>query len=281
MQLAKLKCSYCNRILYRTKRRVNESKKFGWKTYCSPECRSKAKTKLLSFTCSNPSCSRTFKRVPSVLSNSAALYCSRSCAVKVNNSKSPKRQALVRQCEFCRINFTGREKYCSVLCKNNDKTISKDAIVEFIKIFYKNNERIPLKKEFHQEKAARKRFASWNNAIKAAGFNPNPVKFAKKHFAKDGHKCDSLAEKIIDDWLYKRNLIHTRSVPYPESRGFTADFVIGSHWIEFFGLHGEHKRYDELRKTKLKIVKKHNLNLVEIFPKDLFPKNKLSQILKF
>lgn len=281
MQLTKLKCSYCKKILYRTIRRNNESKKFGWKSYCSPKCRSEAKIKLLPFICSNPSCSKSFRRIPSALSKSAFLYCSRSCAVKINNSKFPKRQALVRQCEFCQINFTGKEKYCSIECKNKNQTITKEKIIREIKKFYLKNGRIPLKREFCQEKAARNRFSSWNQAIKSAGLNPNPVKFAKKHFAKDGHKCDSLAEKIIDDWIYKRNVAHSRSVPYPEGKGFSADFVIENRWIEFFGLHGEHKRYDEIRKIKLKIVKKHNLNLVEIFPKDLFPKNKLSQILKF
>jgi len=235
----------------------------------------------LLLTCSNPSCGRTFKRTPSALLKSAASYCSRSCAVKINNSKFPKRKALIKQCGFCQIDFTGREKYCSIECKNKDQIITKEEIIREIKNFYIKNGRIPLKREFSQEKAARNRFNSWNQAIKSAGLNANPVKFSKKHFAKDGHKCDSLAEKIIDDWLYKRNIAHARSVPYPEGKGFSADFVINNQWIEFFGLHGEHKRYDELRKIKLQIVKRHNLNLVEIFPKDLFPKNKLAQILTF
>ncbi len=281
MQLTKLKCSYCGKIIYRTKRRINESEKSGWKSYCSQKCRSKAKTKLLSFTCSNPSCNKSFKRIPSALSKSAILYCSRSCAVKINNSKFPKRQALIKQCAFCQIEFKSREKYCSVKCKNNDQTITKEDIIRKIKEFYIENGRIPLKREFNQEKAARNRFASWNQAIKSAGLDTNPVKFAKKYFAKDGHKCDSLAEKIIDDWLYKRNAPHSRRIPYPENKRFTVDFVIEDCWIEFFGLHEEHKRYDEIRKEKLRIVRKHNLKLIEIFPGDLFPKNKLAQILKF
>jgi hypothetical protein len=46
------------------------------------------------------------------------------------------------------------------------------------------------------------RFGSWNNAIRLAGFEPNSVIFSKKFLAKDGHVCDSYAEKIIDDWLF-------------------------------------------------------------------------------
>jgi hypothetical protein len=39
----------------------------------------------------------------------------------------------------------------------------------------------------------------------------------KKYIAKDGHKCDSFAEKIIDDWLYSNNVEHQRNIPYPNS----------------------------------------------------------------
>jgi hypothetical protein len=38
--------------------------------------------------------------------------------------------------------------------------------------------------------------------------------FAKKYLAKDEHRYDSLAEKIIDDWLFKRNIEHTRAIHY-------------------------------------------------------------------
>lgn len=105
--------------------------------------------------------------------------------------------------------------------------------------------------------------------------------FAKKWIANDGHKCDSLAEKIIDDWLFARKIVHKRTVPYPENQSFTADFVVGNIWIEFFGLFGEHKRYDELRRMKLDLTKKHNLKLIEIYPNQLFPVNKLDEAFSF
>ncbi|MDP3994218.1 MAG: hypothetical protein Q8P91_00090, partial [bacterium] len=107
------------------------------------------------------------------------------------------------------------------------------------------------------------------------------VMFANRHIAKDGHECDSLTEKIIDDWLFKREIEHKRSVPYPGNDRFTCDFVVEDRWIEFFGLRGEHKRYDELRKRKLKLVKKLNIKLVEIFPRDVFLKGSLEKKLEF
>lgn len=272
-------CYCCQKILYRSKSRINEAKKFNWKIYCSSKCESKTKNKQQIFTCSNPQCKTQFKRRLSEIQKSKKLYCSQSCAATVNNVKFPKRKAIIKNCNYCNKEFTGREKYCSIICKNKSQTINEEKILEQIKDFYFQNGRIPLKREFLHTKAARKRFGSWNKTIKAAGFKPNPVMFARKHTANDGHICDSLAEKIIDDWLYSRQINHERSLPYPGNLNFHSDFVIKDYWIEFFGLHGQHKRYDELRKEKLKLVKVYNLKLIEIYPKDLFPKNRLDEIL--
>lgn len=136
-----------------------------------------------------------------------------------------------------------------------------------------------MKREFSSQKAARRFFGSWNNAVLEAGFTPQPVMFANKWLAIDGHKCDSLSEKIIDDWLFRRKVEHLRSVPYPENHSLTVDFVINNYWVEFFGLAGEHKRYDELRQQKLKLSKKYKLNLIEIFPEDIY-KDRLGILLK-
>lgn len=124
---------------------------------------------------------------------------------------------------------------------------------------------------------AREFFGSWNNAIKIAGFIPNPVLFAKKQRAYDGHQCDSLAEKIIDDWLNEKNIKHERNIKYPGNLKLTVDFVTRHYWIEFFGLTGIIKKYDALVKEKQKIAKKYKLPLMELYPKDLFPVNRLSE----
>jgi len=138
--------------------------------------------------------------------------------------------------------------------------------------FFDKHGRIPVKREMYGcYKVSRKYFGTWNKAIKVAGFDPNPVMFAKKYIAKDGDRCDSLAEKIIDDWLYARKIKHMRNFPYPGKERFTVDFKVGDNWIEFFGLSGELKRYDELKERKLKLAKKNKLNLIEIYPKDIFP----------
>jgi len=88
-------------------------------------------------------------------------------------------------------------------------------------------------------------------------------------------------EKVIDDWLYARKVGHSVNVSYPGQDRLTADFVVGDVWIEFFGLSGEHKRYDELKKEKLDLVEQWGLRLVEIYPCHLFPENRLLDLLEF
>ena len=88
------------------------------------------------------------------------------------------------------------------------------------------------------------------------------------------------AEKIIDDWLTSRKIEHKRRVPYPGDKSLTTDFVVRNNWIEFLGLNGVIGRYDELVKKKRKLSKKYNLPLIELYPKDLFPVNRLSEIIR-
>ncbi len=221
--------------------------------------------------CENPECGKEFfRRIHKI---SKYNYCSHSCAVIVNNKTHPRHPGVIKTCDYCGEKFKSREKYCSRKCKDLGGTILASDLIDEIKGFVRKNGRIPFKQEFPHSHAARLRFGSWNKAIKIAGFKTNPVMFAKKYISNDGHKCDSLSEKIIDDWLSARKIKHERNFYYPGSDGFTVDFKVGDFWIEFFGLSGELKRYDELKKRKLKLAKKYKLNLVEIYPKDIFSFN--------
>lgn len=108
--------------------------------------------------------------------------------------------------------------------KNYQSKHTKESIIQIIQEFAKRNGRLPLKREMASaDKFSRKFFGSWNKAIEVAGFKPNRVLFAKRQVAKDGHLCDSLAEKIIDDWFYERNINHEIHVRYPNTK-FTAIF---------------------------------------------------------
>lgn len=274
-----INCAECGRVFLRSEKRIKEGIKRNWQTFCSSQCLSNFRNKQKTFKCGNPKCNKTFKRQPSQIPPSGICFCSKSCAVTVNNHKSPKRQPKIRTCPVCGKKFTGNRKYCSAICRPKPRKITKKQIISDIKKFYKKNGRIPLKKEYSHYKASRLRFGTWNRAIKEAGFEPNPVMFAKKYTANDGHHCDSLAEKIIDDWLYARKIRHKINVPYPLGNLLTADFLIGNVWIEFFGLDGQLKSYDQIKKRKMEIAKKLDLRLIAIYPQDLFPRCKLNEVL--
>ena len=157
---------------------------------------------------------------------------------------------------------------------------TKEDLIGFIRKFVEQKKRIPFKKEVSSHKPYVRLFGSWNNAIKAAGFSPNPTKFAKKHRAFDGHKCDSFAEFVIDNWFSQNKILHQIHIPYPGSN-MSCDFMMDDTRIEFIGLKGEAKKYDQLLKKKRNLAKKLGLTVIEIYPEDPFPKNKLDKILHF
>lgn len=156
---------------------------------------------------------------------------------------------------------------------------SDEDLLNKIKRFYEIYERIPLKREFNAWHIYTARFGSWNKAVIAAGFDPNPVLFSKKFIAKDGHTCHSFTEKVIDDWFFAHDIKHERHVCYRGTK-FTADFLIEPNvFIEFFGLAGAQKSYDAIIEKKRYLSKKLKYQLIEIYPDDIYPKNKLSTIL--
>lgn len=270
-----VECFFCGRRYLKNIRHVNENIKLKHNFYCSPRCQYSFKNKKIKLNCENPQCKKIFKRQPSDISPHN--YCSSFCAAIINNVKFHKK-ILIHKCSYCGVRLLKYRKYCSALCISNALTISEVGVIFRIRNFYKEHGRIPVKREMWGiYKPARKYFGTWNNAIKVAGFESNPIMFAKRQVAKDGHVCDSLAEKMIDDYLYSKNIQHQRCIPYPEGE-YTADFKIGVIFIEYFGLVGEHKRYDELRVIKQKIARKYQLKLIEVYPKDLYPNNKLEVI---
>ena len=286
MSLIKQKCAFCGKEFLREIGRVNEAKKFGWRPFCSLGCQYKARITKVKAKCGNPNCEKVFFRLKNQYeqSKSGLIFCSASCAAVFNNSSRIKN----KHCEICGNKFYGGSKYCSRGCANKAISaqqrvikISKEQIIGEIQDFYKKEGRLILKREYGHYNAARDRFGNWNKAVQAAGFKPNPILYAEKQVANDGHKCDSLAEKIIDDWFTENNIEHTREVFYPNSKKFKVDFVVNGQWIEFFGLAGSNKEYDDGIKKKILIAEKFNLPFIALYPKDLFPKNKLAGILKF
>ena len=139
-------------------------------------------------------------------------------------------------------------------------------------------------------KSCIKIFGSWNNAIQAAGFIPNRShdnRMYKRVSTKaiDGHLCDSVSELLIDNWLYKNNILHERDVYYPKTH-HKADWAVSIKnknkkiFVEYFGLANDSLRYDRAIKEKKKLCHKNKISLVPIYPQNLYPKEFLEDNLK-
>jgi len=128
-------------------------------------------------------------------------------------------------------------------------------------------------------------FDSWLNALIQSGVLEDGARKTSRgiqSIAKDGHVCLSLGEKTIDDYLHSHRIHHEKEPRYPEGN-FRGDFKVGNTFIEYFGLKGN-PEYDAKTKEKIRLCKKHNIILVEIYPQDLINwqrlENKLSVFLQ-
>ncbi len=159
------------------------------------------------------------------------------------------------------------------------RVYTKEILIQKIKEFIERNGRIPTKNEFIHDSSCpdyvtyRDYFGTWNKAIEATGFEPNERWFCSRDlYAKDGHRCKSISEIIIDDWLFQNNIPHLREGIYPEGR-YRCDFVIGESFIEFFGLTdalGVSQNYNEISKKKIEMCQKYNIPLITLYNEDLY-----------
>jgi hypothetical protein len=286
--LKKVKCAFCGKEFFRRKEQFNEAKKFGWKQYCSPECLSKSRTKKQMLVCEN--CGKRFSRVLNAIS--LHNYCSRSCAAKVNNKKYPKRQAKLRICIKCGTKFrknTNNIKYCSLSCRRKAEQRIPEELIKIIKETAKKLKRAPAKREINTiQDSCRRIFGSWNNAILAAGLQPNRLDSQRMYkrtstVALDGHFCDSISEFLIDNWLYKNKILHERNAHYPKTH-HKADWAIiiekQKIFVEYFGLANDSPRYDRAIKEKRKLCHKNKIPLIAIYPRDIYPKEFLEKSLQ-
>lgn len=287
-QLVKIKCVFCGKKFFRSKGRFNESKKFNWKQYCSWRCLSKDKIKRRVLFCGN--CGRHFERTPSDISSYN--YCSRSCAAIVNNKKYLKtKKVILKTCTECGKKYkrsTSNIKYCTLPCRRKAEQRTPKELIKIIKKTAGKLKRVPARRELEKiNDACRKNFGSWNNAVLAAGLQPNRShnqRMYKRVFTKalDGHLCDSVSELLIDNWFIKNKIEHKRNVFYPDTN-HKADWavLIGSKkiFVEYFGLANDSPRYDRAIKKK-KLCHKNKISLIAIYPQDLYPKEFLEKNLQ-
>jgi len=156
-----------------------------------------------------------------------------------------------------------------------------------IQNYFKKHERSPAKRELTElTNRAYHAFGSWNNAISAAGLTPNRSHDDRMYKritckANDNHFCDSVSEVLIDNWLHKNKIKHSKNTPYPDT-GHITDWTInnGTIFVEYFGLAKDSPRYDRSMKKKERICKRHNIRLIKIYSTDIYPKQIMDNNLK-
>ncbi|KKU29174.1 MAG: hypothetical protein UX80_C0008G0006 [Candidatus Amesbacteria bacterium GW2011_GWA2_47_11b] len=279
MHWVTVKCGWCKKEYKKNIYHYLQNQILGHKSFCSQKCLVTSRLRRKTVVCENPKCQKMFERPIGQISHHN--YCSHRCAASMTNLSRPRK---VRICPNCQKKFFEHRKYCSLICvPKTQPKYSREDLLNKIKRFHKLHKRIPIKKEFYSNwQAYRRIFGSWNKAIQEAGFIPNLERFTHKYLARDGHICDSLSEKIIDNWLTVHHLSHEHGVCYPGQTKFKTDFLVeDKHWIGFPGLRGQLKRYDELYEEKKELTKRLKIKIVEILPTDIFPKNQLDSKLGF
>lgn len=199
---------------------------------------------------------------------------------------------ILKICMLCKNQYkksSGNKKYCSMKCRSEADRYAPEELLDIIKRVAQKLKRTPARRELENiTKACVKVFGSWNNAVLAAGFTPNRShdnRMYKRANAKamDGHLCDSISELLIDNWLYKNNVMHERDTQYPKTH-HKADWKILDRgkeiFIEYFGLANDSPRYDRTTEEKKKLCEKYRISLIPIYPKDLYPKSFLEDNLK-
>lgn len=127
-------------------------------------------------------------------------------------------------------------------------------------------------------KRVKQLFGSWLAALIASGLLEDGTRATARGtqtLAKDGHMCYSLGEKSIDDYLFQRDIEHTREPHYPGSN-LRADFEVSGTFIEYFGLEGN-PEYDRKSRAKIALATKNGLDLISVYPRDLANRDRLAR----
>lgn len=104
--------------------------------------------------------------------------------------------------------------------------------------------------------------------------NDNRNKYEHKFRADDGHMLMSRGEVIIDNYLFKNNIMHVYEKKVYDKTNVeescTCDFYLPIYdlYIEFWGMENNQK-YESQKEWKEKIYITNNFDLINIYPYDL------------
>lgn len=239
-------------------------------------------------TCSNPKCTNVFYRPRLEIKKVERSYCSHTCAARINNLRFPRRTRQLKKCDRddCSAQIPIKRRFCSVACYTVERVYPPDKLIKEIQQMARKLKRTPAKRELPDiTNACVWAFGSWNKALAAASLAPNRSHSQRMYkrtntVALDGHRCDSISEALVDNWLTKHGIAHDRNARYP-STDHKADWRISDTiFIEYFGLANDSPRYDRSIQDKRRLCERHNIRLIEIYSEDLYPIVKLDDKFK-
>jgi len=92
-----------------------------------------------------------------------------------------------------------------------------------------------------------------------------------KYLAEDGHFVRSHGELIIDNWLFRNNILHAYEYRIQKEMAFIKrDFYLPRYeiFIEYWGMIGN-ASYNKIREEKINFYHNAGFKLVELFPVDV------------
>src|SRR5699024_4764590 len=118
---------------------------------------------------------------------------------------------------------------------------------------------------------------SWFELLAESGLIKDGVRTARgtKILARDGHLCNSLYEKAVDDFFHWHNISHEIEPLYPFDPELNPEKRRRGDWrlsdgtfVEMWGLLGD-PLYEMKRTEKIALAKRQNLTLIGLKPKDI------------